>query len=93
MPTPYPEEFRRDVIAVARQGDQSIAKVAKSFGISETCLARWLRIAERQDGQSEGPSPGAEGDLVALIALTMKVCEGPAVCRSWARRYAVTARG
>jgi len=65
MPTPYPEEFRRDVIAVARQGDQSIAKVAKSFGISETCLARWLRIAERQDGQSEGPSPSAEGDLAA----------------------------
>ena len=65
MPTPYPEEFRRDVIAVARQGDQSIAKVAKSFGISETCPARWLRIAERQDGRSEGPSPSAEGDLEA----------------------------
>ena len=33
------------MIAVARQGDQSIAKVAKSFGISETCLNRLLRIA------------------------------------------------
>jgi transposase-like protein len=35
-----PKEFRRDVIAVARQGDQSIAQVAKSFGISESCLQR-----------------------------------------------------
>jgi transposase-like protein len=43
------------VIAVAGQGDQVIAKVAKSFGISETCLARWLRIAERQDGRAGGP--------------------------------------
>jgi hypothetical protein len=24
-PTPYPNEFRRDVIAVARQGEESIA--------------------------------------------------------------------
>lgn len=32
MPKPFPEEFRREVIAVARQGDQSIAQVAKNFG-------------------------------------------------------------
>lgn len=50
MPTSYPKEFRRDVIAVARQGDQSIAKVARSFGISESCLNRWLKIADREDG-------------------------------------------
>ena len=50
MPKPFPKEFRRDVIAVARQGDQSIAQVARSFGISESCLARWLKIADREDG-------------------------------------------
>ncbi len=63
MPTPYPKEFRRDVIAVARQGDQSIAKVAKSFGVSESCLNRWLRIADREDARVDrsGPAPG--GDL------------------------------
>ena len=63
MPTPYPKEFRRDVIAVARQGDQSVAKVAKSFGVSESCLNRWLRIADREDGRIDrsGPAPG--GDL------------------------------
>ena len=49
MPTPYPKEFRRDVIAVARQGDQTMAQVKRSFGISESCLARWLRIAGRDD--------------------------------------------
>src|SRR5215217_7156050 len=31
MPTPYPPEFRRDVIAVARQGEQSKEQVARSF--------------------------------------------------------------
>ncbi len=50
MPKPFPKEFRRDVIAVARQGEQSIAQVARSFGVSESCLARWLRIADCEDG-------------------------------------------
>lgn len=56
MPTPYPKEFRRDVVAVARKGDQSIAQVARSFGISESCLNRWLRIADREDGAERAPS-------------------------------------
>jgi transposase len=66
VPIPYPKEFRRDVIAVARQGGQSIAQVARSFGISESCLARWLQIADREDagGGSAAPTVGG-GDLEA----------------------------
>ena len=66
MPKPFPKEFRRDVIAVARQGDQSIAQVARSFGVSESCLARWLKIADREDGVT-GPASSdvAGGDLEA----------------------------
>ncbi len=40
MPKPYPEEFRRDVVAVARKGNTSIKQVAKDFGISEACPAQ-----------------------------------------------------
>ena len=69
MPKPFPEEFRRDVIAVARQGDQSIAQLARNFGISESCLSRWMRIADREDGISTdtGPTPPrkTESDLEA----------------------------
>ena len=66
MPKPFPAEFRRDVIAVARKGDQSIAQVARSFGVSESCLARWLKIADREDDLSGGASStGAGGDLEA----------------------------
>ena len=66
MPKPFPREFRRDVIAVARQGDQSIAQVARNFGISESCLARWLKIADREDGVTGSASPDeAGGDLEA----------------------------
>ena len=50
MPKPFLKEFRADVIAAARQGDQSIAQVARSFGVSGSCLQRWLKIADRDDG-------------------------------------------
>jgi transposase-like protein len=67
VPKPFPKEFRRDVIAVARQGDQSIAQVARSFGISESCLNRWLKIADREDGlagpTSSTPAASGGGDL------------------------------
>jgi transposase-like protein len=67
VPKPFPKEFRRDVIAVARQGEQSIAQVARSFGISESCLNRWLKIADREDGLADRTSstlaPGGGGDL------------------------------
>lgn len=53
----YPEEFRRDVIAVARKGETSVRQVAKDFGVSESCLARWLRLADREDGIGDTASP------------------------------------
>ena len=62
----YPEEFRRDVIAVARKGEAPIRQVAKDFGISETCLQRWLRIADRDDGVV-GPKPAANGGEAAEL--------------------------
>ncbi|MCZ4499833.1 MAG: transposase [Marmoricola sp.] len=65
MPTSYPKEFRRDVIAVARQGDQSKAQIARSFGISESCLNRWLKIADREDGISASTPTPASGSLEA----------------------------
>jgi transposase len=60
VPKPFPVEFRRDVIAVARKGEASIAQIARDFGISESCLARWLKIADREDGIS-GPASSARG--------------------------------
>src|SRR3954470_23843971 len=58
VPKPFPPEFRRDVIAVARKGEASVAQVARDFGISEFCLQRWLKIAGREDGLA----PPASGD-------------------------------
>ena len=61
MPKPFPPEFRQDVIAVARKGEASMSQVARDFGISESCLQRWLRIADREDGLAPSTSSDRGG--------------------------------
>ena len=51
MPKAFPLEFRRDVVAVARQSDAPIAQVARDFGISESCLQRWLKLDDVKEGR------------------------------------------
>ncbi len=55
MPKPFPAEFRRDVIAVARNSDAPMSQLARDFGISVSCLKRWLTIAGREDGLGDQP--------------------------------------
>ena len=40
MPKKYPEEFKRDVVMVARRGDLSVYEVATDFGVAEECRQR-----------------------------------------------------
>nr|WP_236565676.1 MULTISPECIES: IS3 family transposase [Nocardia] len=54
MPKPFPEEFRRDVVAVARKGESSLTQIAKDFGISQSCLKNWLKQADIEDGARPG---------------------------------------
>jgi len=59
MPKAFPLEFRRDVVAIARKGEAPITQIAKDFGVSESCLNRWLKLADIQDGVCAG-LPGSE---------------------------------
>ncbi|MEV7043878.1 IS3 family transposase [Amycolatopsis sp. NPDC051061] len=66
MPKPYPREFRDDVVAVARRGETPLKQVAKDFGISESCLANWLRTAEVEDGTRAGVTREESAELREL---------------------------
>jgi len=63
MPAPHPKEFRDDVVAVARKGEASIAKLAADFGISESCLRNWMRQADVEDGVRPGTSVAENSEL------------------------------
>ena len=63
MPKSYPKEFRRDVVEVARRGDAPIAHVARDFGISETCLHKWMKAADIEDGIRPGVTKDETAEL------------------------------
>ena len=56
MPKPFPKEFRDDVVAIALRRESSFAQIAKDFGISESCVQRWVKIAEVDGGRRPGVS-------------------------------------
>jgi transposase-like protein len=54
MPSPYPAEFRADVVRVARKREATLGQIAKDFGISEATLHAWLKKADVEDGIKPG---------------------------------------
>ena len=76
MPKAFPREFRQDVIRVYRDSDASMAQVAKDFGISASCLKRWLTIDERSSSRVSASSrPGAESDELREANKRIKLLE------------------
>ena len=66
MPKAFPWEFRRDVVAVARKGEAPLSQIAKDFGISESCLHRWLKLADVDDGIRPGVTSSESAELREL---------------------------
>jgi transposase-like protein len=65
VPRPYPREFREDVVAVARRRENGVTltRIAKDFGISESCLNLWLKAADVEDGVKPGMTVEQAGEL------------------------------
>jgi transposase len=66
VPKAFPAEFRRDVVAVARKGQTPLSQVAADFGISESCLHRWLKLADIEDGVRPGVTASESAELREL---------------------------
>lgn len=66
MAKPYPQEFRDDVVAVARQGQASLKQIAKDFGISEGSLTNWMKQADIEDGRRPGLTDADRAELREL---------------------------
>lgn len=68
MPAPYPQEFRDDVVAVARGRDSGVTlkQIADDFGISEASLTNWLKTADVEAGKKPGLTQDVAAELKAL---------------------------
>ena len=63
---PYPAEFRRRIIEVARAG-RSVAELAKEFEPSYWTIRQWIKQADRDEGRSaEGLSTAEREELGRL---------------------------
>lgn len=52
-------------VARAREAGTTLKEIAKDFGISESCLANWIAIADRQDGRKPTTVVSESGELRA----------------------------
>jgi transposase-like protein len=76
MPKAFPKEFREDVIRVYRDSGASVAQIAKDFGISPSCLKRWLTIDDRKSADSTGATrPSSEADALREANKRIKLLE------------------
>ena len=66
MPKKFPAEFKRDVVAVARRGDLSVAEVAADSGVAEETVRRWMRQADIDDGIKDGLTSAEQAEIVQL---------------------------
>ncbi len=66
MPKAFPPEFRDEVVRVARRREQPLRQTAKDFGISESCLNRWLSIDEIESGDRPGVTKAETAEMREL---------------------------
>jgi transposase len=63
---PYPPEFRREAVQLARNADRSIAQVARDLGVSNQTLRNWIKQADVDAGPREGLTTDEREELRRL---------------------------
>jgi transposase len=68
VPRPYPQEFRDDVVRVARNREDgvTIEQIAADFGVHPMTLTKWMRQADVDEGVKPGKSSSDAGELREL---------------------------
>jgi transposase len=66
MPAPYPEEFRRRGVELARERAKPVAQIAADLGVAESCLRRWMAQADVDEGKKEGVTTAEREELARL---------------------------
>jgi transposase len=66
MPVAKPPEFRRCAVDLVRRGEQSLPQTAEDFGISQSCLRRWVHLDDVDTGRQAGVNSDERAELVEL---------------------------
>jgi transposase len=63
---PYPPEFRRKAVKLAKSSGRPVSEVADELGISHETLRIWIRQSEIDDGKREGLTTEERSELREL---------------------------
>lgn len=65
MARPYPQEFRDDVVRVARNRENGVTleQIAADFGVHPITLSKWMRQADVDDGAKPGTTTSESSEL------------------------------
>jgi transposase len=63
---PYPEEFRREAVALIRSGQRTLVEASRSLGVSQQTLRSWVKREDVDAGRVEGVSSEDREELRRL---------------------------
>ena len=92
IPAGSPEEFRRDVVRLARKGEAPLSQIAKDFGIAEGTPSNWLKRADIDDGIRSGVTTTEAAELREAKMAHKLLEQENEILRRAATYFAVTCR-
>lgn len=69
----YPEQFRKDAVALVRSSDRPLRQVARELGVNHETLRSWVRATEEASATPSTVSSAADQD--ELRTLRKRVAE------------------
>lgn len=64
----YPDEFRRQAVALVRETNRPLAQIARELGMNSSTLSNWVN-ADRRAAHGPGPQALAEAEREELRRL------------------------
>ena len=74
-PSRYPEDFRREAVALALSSDESRAAVARRLGVNETTLRNWVANQLAEEARQRDPLAVTASEFEELRRLRHEVEE------------------
>jgi transposase len=74
-PSKYPEEFRREAVALALSTEESRASVARRLGVDETTLRNWVADHLADEARQADPLAVTASEFEELRRLRREVAE------------------
>jgi transposase len=74
-PSRYPEEFRREAVALALSTEESRASVARRLGVNETTLRNWVNDHLAEEARQADPLAVTASEFEELRRLRREVAE------------------